>query len=171
MGTQIASEEKALTVLDSARSIHYYLRYTVLANAMPAIAVRLFVRAKAIRGPRRRDFATPAVGNAHCTSLRPALAVGEMHKTSSFPGGARFRPVGVRQNVREDGRGRFELRPVLIETGFLILRQRTVDKQLAQYRHYCLRQADFPASKETPNHGKISVGIKTMNEYTPRIKP
>ena len=27
---------------------------------------------------------------------------------------------GVKQNIREDGRGRFDLRPILIETGFLI---------------------------------------------------
>ena len=110
------------------------------------------------------------VGMHTVLPLRPTLAVGEMHKTSKLSKGERdFVLSGVRQNVREDGRGRFELRPVLIETGFLIHVHGSarLTNNLLNTDIIASVKADFSQpAKETPNHGKISVGVKTMNEYT-----
>ena len=76
---------------------------------------------------------------------------------------------GVKQNIREDGRGRFDLRPILIETGFLIHVNGSarLTNTLLNTDIVASVKADFTQpKKESPDHGKISINVKTMNEYT-----
>eukprot|EP00943_MAST-04B_sp_MAST-4B-sp1_P000281 g281.t1 len=76
---------------------------------------------------------------------------------------------GVKQNIREDGRGRFDLRPVLIETGFLIHVNGSarLTNTLLNTDIVASVKADFAQPrKESPDQGKILINVKTMNEYT-----